>query len=97
MTINRNGPDERAARGEPLMRQLEALRRGMSAARWRAVLIAIWMTLACAAFVSIGSVAARSWLLLLVSGVIPPAMLVWLWNEDQPQLIGSLRPAPKRL
>jgi hypothetical protein len=40
---------------------------------------------------------ARSWLLLLVFGVIPPAMLLWLWNKDRPLLMGSLRRRQKQL
>ena len=67
----------------------------MSAPRWRYSLIGLWVVLSCFAFVWIGSVAVRSWLLLLVGGVIPPAMLLWLWNEDGPQLIGSLRSATR--
>jgi hypothetical protein len=55
-----------------------------------------WIALACLTFIAIGSVAARSWFLLLVGGVIPPAMLVWLWTEDGPQLIGSLRSTSRR-
>ena len=96
MTTSRNDAGEAPARARPVTRLLDAVRGGMSASRWRALLIAIWMTLASAAFVSIGSMAARSWLLLLVTGVVPPAMLLWLWNEDQPQLIGSLRPGRTR-
>jgi hypothetical protein len=48
------------------------------------------------AFVAIDSMAARSWLLLVVVGFVPPAMLLWLWNEDQPLLIGSLHRRQKR-
>lgn len=62
----------------------------MSAPQWRILVIAAWLTLVCITFVWIGSLAARSWLLLLVAGVIPPAMLLWLWNEDRPQLLGAL-------
>lgn len=69
----------------------------MSAPRWRFYLIGLWVALSCLTFVWIGSVAVRSWLLLLVGGVIPPAMLLWLWNEDGPQLIGSLRSGSRRL
>ena len=35
--------------------------------------------------------ALHSWLLLLVCGAIPPVMLLWLWNEDRPLSIHSLR------
>jgi hypothetical protein len=35
--------------------------------------------------------AARSWLLLLVFGFVPLAMLLSLWNDDRPLLTGSLR------
>src|SRR5687768_16623475 len=48
-------------------------------------------------FVAIDSMAARSWLLQLVFGFVPPAMLLWLWNEDQPLPIGSLHRRQKRL
>ena len=57
--------------------------------RWS--LIAAWLALTCLAFIVVNSVAPRSWLLLVVCGVIPPVMLLWLWNEDRPLLLGSLR------
>ena len=69
----------------------------MSGPRWRWSLIGVWIALACITFIAIGSMAARSWLLLLVFGAIPPAMLLWLWNEDRPLLMGSLRPRQKQL
>lgn len=69
----------------------------MSALRWRWSLIGAWIALTCIAFIAIGSMAARSWLLLLVFGTIPPAMLLWLWNEDRPLLMGSLRRPQKQL
>jgi len=69
----------------------------MSAPRWRWSLIGIWIALAFITFIAIGSMAARSWLLLVVFGAIPPAMLLWLWNEDRPLLIGSLHPRQKQL
>lgn len=62
----------------------------MSAHQWRWSLILLWVVATALMFAAIGSVAARSWLLLLVTGLVPPAMLLWLWNEDQPLLIGSL-------
>ena len=69
----------------------------MSAPRWRWFLIGVWIALTCITFIAIGSMAARSWLLLVAFGAIPPAMLLWLWNEDRPLLIGSLRPRQKQL
>jgi len=63
----------------------------MSAPRWRWSLIGVWLALTGMTFIAIDGMAARSWLLLLVFGVVPPAMLLWLWNEDRPLLIGSLR------
>lgn len=63
----------------------------MSAPRWRWSLIGVWLALTCLTFIAIDSMALRSWLLLLVFGFVSPVMLIWLWNEDQPQLIGSLR------
>jgi hypothetical protein len=56
----------------------------MSTSQWRWSLIGIWLAFTCIAFVAIDSMAVRSWLLLLVVGVIPPAMLLWAWNEDRP-------------
>ena len=69
----------------------------MTAPRWRWSLIGVWFALACMTFVAINSMTHRSWLLLLVFGLIPPAMLLWLWNEDRPLLIGSLRRRQKQL
>lgn len=69
----------------------------MSAPRWRWSVIGVWVALISMIFIGIDSMAARSWLLLLVFGFVPPAMLLWLWNEDQPVLIGSLHRRQKRL
>jgi len=69
----------------------------MSAPRWRWSVIGVWLALACITFVALDSMALRSWLLLVVVGVIPPAMLLWAWNEDRPLPIGSLRPRRERL
>ena len=69
----------------------------MSAPQWRWSLIGVWLALSCITFVVIDSLVARSWLQLLVFGVIPPAMLLWLWNEDRPLLIGSLGRRRKQL
>lgn len=62
----------------------------MSNPRWRWSLIGIWLTVTCITFIAIDSMAVRSWLLLLVVGLIPPAMLLWAWNEDRPLPIESL-------
>ena len=62
----------------------------MSPPHWRVLVIGTWVALACLTFIWIGSLAARSWSILLVSGIVPPAMLLWLWNEDRPQLLGTL-------
>ena len=62
----------------------------MSNPRWRWSLIGIWLAVTGITFIAIDSMAVRSWLLLLVFGVIPPAMLLWAWNEDRPLPIGSL-------
>ena len=63
----------------------------MSAPQWRWSLIGAWLALTAIAFIAIDSMALRSWLLLLVFGVIPPTMLLWAWNEDRPLPIASLR------
>lgn len=63
----------------------------MSAPRWRIFVIVTWVALTCITFVWVGDVAPHNWLLLVVSGAIPPAMLLWLWNDDRPQLLGTLR------
>lgn len=63
----------------------------MSPPRWRFLVISTWVALACLTFVWIDSGAARSWLLLVESLVVPPSMLLWLWNEDRPELLGTLR------
>lgn len=64
--------------------------------RWRWFAIGLWITVAVMAFMMIGSTANRSWLLLILIGVIPPAMLLWLWNEDGPSLLGTLRTGKDR-
>ena len=62
----------------------------MPASQWRRTAICIWLAASCFTFIGIDSMAVRSWLLLLVCGVIPPAMLLWAWNEDRPLPIESL-------
>ena len=69
----------------------------MSAPRWRWSVIGVWLALACITFIGIDSMSLRSWLLLLVVGIIPPAMLLWAWNEDRPVPIGSLSARRKEL
>jgi hypothetical protein len=64
----------------------------MSAPRRRSYLIGIWVAITCIAFLALGSATLRSASLLLAFGVIPPLMLLWLWNDDQPMLLGTLRP-----
>ena len=65
----------------------------MSAPQWRWSLIGVWFALACMTFMAIDTIVARNWLLLFVFGVVPPTMLLWLWNEDRPLLIGVASPA----
>ena len=62
----------------------------MSAPRWRWSVIGVWLAVTGVIFIGIDSMAVRSWLLLLVFGFIPPAMLLWAWNDDRPLPIGSL-------
>ena len=62
----------------------------MSAPRWRWSLIGVWLALTCITFIASDSLVVRNWLLLLVFGLIPPAMLRWVWNEDRPVPSGSL-------
>lgn len=69
----------------------------MSAPRWRWSVIGVWVALISMTFIAVDSMAARSWLLLLVFGFVPPAMLLWLWNEDRPLLLGSLHRRQKRV
>ena len=69
----------------------------MSAPRWRWSLIGVWFTLACIVFAASNDMAPRSWLLLLVCGLIPPAMLLWLWTEDGPLPLASLHTREKQL
>lgn len=64
----------------------------MSAPEWRGWLITGWLALTLLTFLVIDNGELRSWLLLLVFGFIPPAMLTWLWNEDRPLPMESLRP-----
>jgi hypothetical protein len=60
----------------------------MSAPRWRLSLILCWLVVAFAIFVMIGSLSVRSVSVLIALGVIPPAMLMWLWNDDGPLVSG---------
>ena len=69
----------------------------MSTPRWRWFLIGIWFAVTCASFIAIDNVATRSWLLLMVFAFVPPTMLLWLWSEDRPLLIGSLGRRQTRL
>ena len=69
----------------------------MSARQWRWSVIGVYLALTCITFIGIGSIAGRSWLLLLLFAFVPPAMLLWLWNEDRPLPIGSLSRRQNRL
>lgn len=60
----------------------------MSAPQWRWSLIGLWIGVTCVTFAEVSSIAARGWLLLPVFGLIPPAMLLWLWNDDRPLVTG---------
>ena len=67
----------------------------MSAPEWRRSLITGWQLLTLITFLVIDNAELRSWLLLLAFGIIPPALLTWLWNEDRPLPMESLRARPK--
>jgi hypothetical protein len=67
----------------------------MSVQRWRWSVIGIWVTLACIALFTTG-ITARTMSVFLAGGIVPPAMLLWLWNEDRPLQLGGLSPR-KRL
>jgi hypothetical protein len=70
--------------------RISSMEHSMSAPQWRWSLIGVWLVLTSIIFVAAGSVAGDRWLLLLVLGIVPPAMLLWLWNEDRPLPIGPL-------
>src|SRR5687768_16092796 len=55
----------------------------VSAPRWPWPLIGIWVALAFVSFFVVEMTTMRSWPLLLVAVTIPPAMLLWLWNEER--------------
>lgn len=67
----------------------------MSAPRWHWLVIAVWLAACSIGFIASDSTTARSWLLLLVFGIIPSSMLLSRWNEDRVMLIGSLRRGEK--
>ena len=67
----------------------------MSAPRWRWSVIGVWVTLACIGLVAIGFTA-RTVSIFVACGIVPPAMLLWLWNEERPLVLGALSPR-KRL
>lgn len=60
----------------------------MSAPRWRWWLIALWVALGGVAFLVMGSTTLRAFMVLAVLGVVPPVMLLWLWNDDGPLVSG---------
>jgi hypothetical protein len=63
----------------------------MSAQRWRRWVIVTWAVLACIGLFVMG-LTPRTVSFFVVCGVVPPAMLLWLWNEDRPLVMGSLSP-----
>lgn len=65
--------------------------------QWRWSVIAAWIALVSVVFLGLGSTALRSWGLLMAFGVVPPMMLLWLWNEDRPLLLGTLRERSTRV
>jgi hypothetical protein len=58
-------------------------------ARW--YLIALWIAVAAVVFINVGSWTGRSWSLLFITGTIPPAMMLWFWNEDQPLVMERIK------
>jgi hypothetical protein len=62
----------------------------MSALSLRSPLTVIWIALAFVAFRWIDISSVRSWLTLMVVAVVPPLMMLWLWNDAKPVLIGAL-------
>lgn len=65
--------------------------RSMSSHQWRWCLIASWIAGAAIVFIAVGSWTGRSWLLLCVIAAIPPAMMLWFWNEDRPLILEPIR------
>jgi hypothetical protein len=65
----------------------------MSAPCWRVSPIGLWLAAACVLLLALGSATPRDWSLLLPAGVIPPALLLWRWNEER---LLALRALPIR-
>jgi len=67
----------------------------MSLARWHWLLVGVWFAVTSLAFVAVESPIARSWLLLIVFGVVPAAAWLWLFTDHQPQLARAVRRQPE--
>ena len=65
----------------------------MSSPHVRLYLIGLWMAVGAMVFIGVGSWTERSWSLLFVAATIPPAMMLWFWNEDRPLNMERLRRA----
>jgi hypothetical protein len=67
------------------------LLRFMSSPQWHWYLIASWIAGAALVFIGVGGWTERSWLLLCVIAALPPAMMLWFWNEDRPLIMERIR------
>jgi hypothetical protein len=56
--------------------------------RWS--LSVLWASIALFAFMSLGTTSLASWVVLGVTGLIPPIVLLGLWNEGPPPTIAEV-------
>lgn len=68
----------------------------MSTLNTRWFLIAVWVVCAIGIFSVSDAPDMRAWSIFAVAALLPPVMLLWLWNEDGPAPLGTLREAARR-
>jgi hypothetical protein len=68
----------------------------MTSLSLRHSLTVTWIGLLLVAFALVDISTVRSWLTLIVLAVVPPLMLLWLWNDDKPVILGALGDGHRR-
>jgi hypothetical protein len=56
--------------------------------RWS--LCALWAALSLLVFMALDASSLRSWIALIVTGMVPPVVFIGLWNEGPPPTIAEV-------
>lgn len=68
----------------------------MSSHSIRCSITASWFALALLTFLAAGDSSGRSWVLLAMAGIVPPAVMLALWKDEPPPTIAEVIHAVER-